>query len=73
MCILAYPFTDLAFSVFRKKFIMGGDPLQPDALHLHHVVYKRFKKLKFRKDRAKHFFTVIFISVFNLPYLCLSF
>lgn len=72
MCVLAYPFTDLAFSVFRKKVIMGGDPLQPDALHLHHVVYKRFRKLKFKKDNAKHFFTVIFISIFNLPYLCLS-
>ena len=47
MCILAYPFTDLAFSVIRRKFVTGGDAMQPDAEHLHHVIYKRMKKLKF--------------------------
>ena len=70
MCVLAYPFTDLAFSVLRRKFITGGDAMKPDAEHLHHVIYKRMKKLKFRHERARHFFTVIFITLFNLPYLC---
>ena len=70
MCVLAYPFTDLAFSVIRRKFVTGGDAMQPDAEHLHHVIYKRMKKLKFRHERARHFFTVIFITLFNLPYLC---
>ena len=69
MCVLAYPFTDLAFSVIRRKFVTGGDAMQPDAEHLHHVIYKRMKKLKFRHERARHFFTVIFITLFNLPYL----
>ena len=72
MCILAYPFTDLIFSAFRKKIIMGEDPMKPDAEHLHHLIFKRLKKLKFKKDRARHFFTVTFITFFNLPYLCLS-
>ena len=70
MCLLAYPFTDLAFSVIRRKFVTGGDAMQPDAEHLHHVIYKRMKKLRFRHERARHFFTVIFITLFNLPYLC---
>ena len=70
MCLLAYPFTDLAFSVIRRKFVTGGDAMQPDAEHLHHVIYKRMKKLSFRHERAKHFFTVVFITLFNLPYLC---
>ena len=70
MCLLAYPFTDLAFSVIRRKFVTGGDAMQPDAEHLHHVIYKRMKKLKFRHERARHFFTVVFITLFNLPYLC---
>ena len=70
MCVLAYPFTDLAFSVIRRKFVTGGDAMQPDAEHLHHVIYKRMKKLKFRHERARHFFTVSFITLFNLPYLC---
>tara|TARA_X000000950_G_scaffold14564_1_gene15738 strand:+ start:9952 stop:11034 length:1083 start_codon:yes stop_codon:yes gene_type:complete len=70
MCVLAYPFTDLVFSVFRRRFITGGDAMQPDAEHLHHVIYERLKKLKFRHERARHFFTVVFITLFNLPYLC---
>ena len=49
MCVLAYPFTDLAFSVIRRKFVTGGDAMQPDAEHLHHVIYKRMRKLKFRR------------------------
>ena len=72
MCLLAYPFTDLLFSVIRKKFIIGAKAMQPDAEHLHHVIFQRLKKLKFKHQRAKHFFTVIFITLFNLPYLCLS-
>ncbi len=69
MLVLAYPFTDLIFSVLRRKFITGGDLMQPDAEHLHHVVYKRFKKLKFKDDRFRHFFTVMFLTILNFPYI----
>ena len=72
MCLLCYPFTDLCFSVFRKKIILGTKAMQPDAEHLHHIIFKRLGKLKFKHERAKHFFTVLFITLFNLPYLCLS-
>lgn len=71
-CLLMYPFTDLVFSVFRKRIVLGEDPLKPDAMHLHHVIFKRLNKLNFKNNRTKHFFTVIFITIFNLPYLCLS-
>ena len=69
MLILAYPFTDLLFSVLRRRFITGGDVLQPDAEHLHHIIYKRFKKINFKNDRARHFFTIIFLTIFNFPYI----
>ena len=69
MCVLAYPFTDLAFSVIRRKFVTGGDAMQPDAEHLHHVIYKRFKKIKFKHDRVRHFFTIVFLTIFNFPYI----
>ena len=69
MLMLAYPFTDLIFSVVRRKFITGGDAMQPDAEHLHHVIYKRFKKLNFRHDRARHLLTVVFLTIFNFPYI----
>tara|TARA_Y100001935_G_scaffold20132_1_gene14717 strand:+ start:1446 stop:2534 length:1089 start_codon:yes stop_codon:yes gene_type:complete len=69
MLILSYPFTDLLFSVLRRKMITGGDAMQPDAEHLHHVIYKRFKKIKFKHDRVRHFFTIVFLSIFNFPYI----
>ena len=69
MLILSYPFTDLIFSVLRRRFITGGDAMQPDAEHLHHVIYKRFETLKFRHDRARHFFTILFLTIFNFPYI----
>ena len=69
MLILSYPFTDLIFSVIRRRLITGGDAMQPDAEHLHHVIYMRFKQLEFRHDRARHFFTIIFLTIFNFPYI----
>ena len=69
MLILAYPFTDLIFSILRRRFITGGNAMQPDAEHLHHVIYKRFEPLKFRHDRARHFFTILFLTIFNFPYI----
>jgi len=69
MLILVYPFTDLIFSVLRRRFITGGDAMHPDAEHLHHVIYQRFETLRFRHDRARHFFTVVFLTIFNFPYI----
>ena len=69
MLILSYPFTDLFFSVLRRKYITGGGLMQPDAEHLHHMVYKRLKKLKFKDDRLRHLVTVAFLTIFNFPYL----
>lgn len=72
LCLLVYPFMDLLFSIFRKKIINKGQAMQPDAQHLHHLIYKRLKKIKFKHERARHFFTVVFITLFNLPYLVLA-
>ena len=69
MLILAYPFTDLIFSILRRRFITGGDAMQPDAEHLHHVIYQRFGTLKFRHNRARHFLTIVFLTIFNFPYI----
>ena len=69
MLILAYPFTDLIFSVFRRRYITGGDFMQPDAEHLHHVIYKRLKKLKFHDDRLRHLLVVVFLTILNFPYI----
>ncbi len=39
--IVAYPLLETAFSVIRKSW-RGGNPYQPDGLHLHMLVYRRF-------------------------------
>lgn len=69
MLILAYPFTDLIFSVIRRRYITGGDFMHPDAEHLHHVIYKRLKKLKFQDDRIRHLLVVVFLTILNFPYI----
>lgn len=69
MLILAYPFTDLLVSVLRRRFITGGDALEPDAEHLHHVIYKRLKKIKFKHDALRHILTIVFLTIFNYPYI----
>ena len=43
--------------------------MQPDAEHLHHVIYQRFETLRFRHDRARHFLTIVFLTIFNFPYI----
>ena len=47
--------------------------MQPDAEHLHHVIYMRFETLKFRHDRARHFFInslmYFYFTIFNFPYI----
>ena len=39
--LLLYPVVETAFSIYRKKFLRGQSPAQPDGIHLHMLVYKR--------------------------------
>ena len=36
-----YPITEIAFSIYRKRFLRNTSPTQPDGLHLHMLIYKR--------------------------------
>ncbi len=42
LVILLYPVTETCFSIYRKKVLRGQSPAQPDGLHLHMLVYKRW-------------------------------
>ena len=42
--ILAYPILEVIFSMYRKTVRRGHHPTQPDALHLHMLVYRSFGK-----------------------------
>ena len=41
LVILAYPITEMLFSIIRKS-IKKKSPMQPDTLHLHHLVFHQF-------------------------------
>lgn len=43
-CLLFYIFFEVIFSFFRKIFIEGKSPLQPDRKHLHMLIFKFLNK-----------------------------
>jgi UDP-N-acetylmuramyl pentapeptide phosphotransferase/UDP-N-acetylglucosamine-1-phosphate transferase len=53
LLLLIYPLYETVFSIYRKKFIRGISPSQPDGHHLHMLIYKRLIKRKvFKKNRV---------------------
>jgi len=52
LLIFIYPMYELLFSMFRRKFINNSVIYEPDALHLHSLIYKKIishKSLNFNK------------------------
>jgi UDP-N-acetylmuramyl pentapeptide phosphotransferase/UDP-N-acetylglucosamine-1-phosphate transferase len=41
MLLLTYPVFETLFSIYRRKLLRGYSPCRPDALHMHHLIYKR--------------------------------
>ena len=41
LLLLAYPIFETLFSIYRKKFLRGRSPGQPESLHSHMLIYKR--------------------------------
>jgi UDP-N-acetylmuramyl pentapeptide phosphotransferase/UDP-N-acetylglucosamine-1-phosphate transferase len=39
--LLLYPIYETIFSILRRKLMRGFSPFQPDAIHLHSLIYKR--------------------------------
>jgi UDP-N-acetylmuramyl pentapeptide phosphotransferase/UDP-N-acetylglucosamine-1-phosphate transferase len=39
--LLGYPIFETFFSIYRKKYLRGYSPGQPDGLHMHMLIYKR--------------------------------
>tara|TARA_A100001015_G_C14988639_1_gene712732 strand:+ start:600 stop:1640 length:1041 start_codon:yes stop_codon:yes gene_type:complete len=64
MVILAYPITELLFSIFRKLYFKHS-PMKPDINHLHHLIFKKLRgNIKVRNNLA---------SLMMLPYCVLPF
>jgi hypothetical protein len=45
LVLCAYPMVETIFSIYRKRFLRGMSPGQPDGVHLHMLVYKRLMRL----------------------------
>jgi UDP-N-acetylmuramyl pentapeptide phosphotransferase/UDP-N-acetylglucosamine-1-phosphate transferase len=41
LLVCGYPIFETLFSIYRKKFIRGTSPGQPDGVHLHMLIYRR--------------------------------
>ncbi|KPC55270.1 MraY family glycosyltransferase [Amantichitinum ursilacus] len=50
LVLCAYPVVEVLFSVYRKKFVRGLSPGQPDGAHMHMLIYKRL----LRQDAHAH-------------------
>lgn len=77
--LLVYPFWEVIFSIYRKKFIKHTSPMQPDKVHMHMLIYKR---LTHNNPKTTLFILLCitpfmvfstFISGQNLPLCMLSF
>lgn len=45
LAVCSYPVFETLFSIYRKKFLRGTSPGQPDAVHLHMLVYQRIIRM----------------------------
>ncbi len=52
LLLVLYPVWETLFSVYRKKFLRGTSPMEPDGLHFHMLVYKRIVRF-FIGERAE--------------------
>ena len=64
LSLMIYPVWEVLFSIFRKKVKRGLSPMQPDGVHFHMLIYKRFAK-----SNAK---TSVWILALYMPFVILS-
>ncbi len=73
LVMLIYPTVEVLASIIRRAFFKKASPFNPDALHLHQLVYKRATKiLGFKKVRLLHFSVTAFVILLNLPFFALA-
>ena len=66
LLILAYPITEMIFSISRKFFI-GISPMSPDTNHLHHLFYKNiFGMEKLTKNNLA---SILMLPIWVCPFL----
>jgi len=51
LAVLFYPVFETGFSIWRRRFKRGVPVDQPDALHLHQLVFRRLVRVTFSRGR----------------------
>ena len=64
MVILAYPITEMLFSILRK-LLNGNSPIEPDTKHLHHLIFERLDGNKFSRNNIA---SLIMLPCCTLPF-----
>lgn len=73
MVILAYPITEMIFSILRKLFNKYS-PLKPDLKHLHHLVFKKTNgSLMTRNNLASLLMLPFCFTPFLITYMSLNY
>ena len=78
MTILAYPITELLFSIFRK-LKNNYSPLKPDVQHLHHLMFSSLKGSRLYRNNtasillAPFWFGPFILTIFHNNYLGIQF
>lgn len=54
MVCVAYPVFETIFSIFRRKFLQARAVGQPDALHLHQMIYRRLVRWRVGSRDRQH-------------------
>tara|TARA_Y100000992_G_scaffold148494_2_gene98969 strand:+ start:4291 stop:5334 length:1044 start_codon:yes stop_codon:yes gene_type:complete len=66
--VFIYPITDVFISIIRRT-IAKVSIFNPENKHLHHLVYKRVKKMNIESENINHALTTLFIFVLYFPFL----
>ncbi|KZE32490.1 glycosyl transferase [Crenobacter luteus] len=67
VCV-AYPVFETLFSIFRRRFLQARSVGQPDALHLHQMVYRRLVRWRVGSTETQH---KLFRNALTSPYMWL--
>lgn len=63
LALMAYPVTEVVFSIFRRKVKMGCSPFKPDRAHLHSLIFKRVTKSNYRTSYIFWLMVAVFDTV----------
>lgn len=67
LAVLFYPIFETIFSIWRRRFKRGVPVDQPDALHLHQLVFRRLVRSTFSRHRRQA--VPAFCNAMTSPYL----